>query len=74
MSNFEPEPDSSQPVRCRRFVGNRRGARNGECGLAAKLILDGRPLCYVHTPVALRRQLGSGRIGLPRLVSRGDPS
>lgn len=74
MSKPRAAPDGPQLLRCRRFVGNRRGARDGECGLAAKLILDGQPLCYVHTPVAYRRELASGRIGPNRLVSRGEPS
>ena len=60
MSKPEPASDRPQDLRCRRFVGNRPRARNGECGLAAKLILDGQPLCYVHTPVAYRRSISSG--------------
>jgi hypothetical protein len=55
--------DDPQPFRCRRYVGKRPRARDGECGLAAMVIIDGQPLCYVHTPVAYRRQLAAGRSG-----------
>ena len=65
---------ASNGLRCRRFVGNRPSARNGECGLAAKVILDGQPLCYVHTPVVHRRALVTGRGGPSRLIREGDPS
>lgn len=69
MSKPELASDSPQPLRCRRFVGNRPRARNGECGLAAKLILNGQPLCYVHTPVAYRRAASSGG-GLPAIEGK----
>ena len=47
-------------LRCRRYVGVRPHSRDGHCGLAAKVILNGEPLCYVHTPVAFR-QPATGR-------------
>lgn len=56
------QTEDSQPFRCRRYVGNRPRARDGECGLAAQLVLNGQPLCYVHTPVAYRRQLAAVRV------------
>jgi hypothetical protein len=59
-------------MRCRRYVGKRHGARDGECGLAAKVIIDGQPLCYVHTPVAYRRQLAAGRSGRPIPAAGGE--
>jgi hypothetical protein len=65
----DPVPESND-LRCRRFVGNRPRARNGECGMAAKMILDGQPLCYVHTPVAYRRELAA-RAGGPSRPARG---
>jgi len=34
------------------------------------VIIDGQPLCYVHTPVAYRRQLAAGRGG--RRVPAGE--
>jgi len=74
LSEFEPASVDPQDLRCRRFVGNRPHARNGECGLAAKLILHGQPLCYVHTPVAYRRELAAGRNGPPLSAGDGDPS
>jgi hypothetical protein len=48
-------------LRCRRYVGMRARARDGHCGLAAKVILNGEPLCYVHTPVAFRQPTTSLR-------------
>ena len=74
MSKPEAVSDGPQPLRCRRFVGNRPRARNGECGLAAKLILNGQPLCYVHTPVSYRRALAGGGMGVIRSVHEGDPA
>jgi hypothetical protein len=52
-------------LRCRRYVGLRPHSRDGQCGLAAKVILNGEPLCYVHTPVAFRQPTaspGGGRV------------
>jgi hypothetical protein len=72
MSKPERTSDHPQNLRCRRFVGNRPGARDGECGLAAKLVIEGQPLCYVHTPVAHRRALASGRGGPIRSAAEGD--
>jgi hypothetical protein len=46
-------------LRCRRYVGVRPHSRDGHCGLAAKVILNGEPLCYVHTPVAFRQTTAS---------------
>jgi hypothetical protein len=61
-----PEPPlqskDGQPARCRRYVGSRGRSRDGECGLAAKVVVNGQPLCYVHTPVAFRRDLWSARV------------
>jgi hypothetical protein len=74
MSKAERMSDFSQNLRCRRFVGNRPGARDGECGLAAKLVIEGQPLCYVHTPVAHRRALASRRGGPIRSAAEGDPA
>ena len=74
MSKPERMSDVSQDLRCRRFVGNRPGARDGECGLAAKLVIEGQPLCYVHTPVAYRRAIASGRGGPIRSAAEGDPA
>jgi len=55
----KPSPEDLRPLRCRRYVGMRRRTRDGECGLAALMVLEGQPLCYVHTPVAYRRQLAA---------------
>jgi len=74
MSKLERGPEHSEILRCRRFVGNRPGARDGECGLAAKLVIDGQALCYVHTPVAYRRALASRRGGPIRSAANGDPA
>jgi len=74
MSKPERTSDYSRNLRCRRFVGNRPGARDGECGLAAKLVIEGQPLCYVHTPVAYRRAIASGRGGPIRSAAEGDPA
>jgi hypothetical protein len=74
LPELQPASSDQHGLRCRRFVGNRPKARNGECGLAAKVILDGLPLCYVHTPVVYRRALATERPGSPRLVREGDPS
>lgn len=73
MSKLERTSDHSRILRCRRFVGNRPGARDGECGLVAKLVIEGQPLCYVHTPVAYRRALAAGRRG-PIRSAEGDPA
>ena len=73
MSKQERASDRPGILRCRRFVGNRPGARDGECGKAAKVIMEGQPLCYVHTPVVHRRALGSGG-GPIRSVPKGDPA
>jgi hypothetical protein len=73
MSKPDRASDPSQTLRCRRFVGNRPGARDGECGLVAKLIIEGQPVCYVHTPVAYRRAVTSGR-GPIRSIAKGDPA
>jgi hypothetical protein len=61
---------AAQPGRCRRYVGSRGRSRDGECGLAAKVVIDGEPLCYVHTPVAYRRALWSAHP--PTRASRGE--
>ena len=61
MSESQSLSDDPQLTRCRRYVGKRPRARDGECGLAAMVIINGVPLCYVHTPVAYRRQLAAGR-------------
>ncbi|MEP7040333.1 MAG: hypothetical protein ABI864_02045 [Chloroflexota bacterium] len=42
--------------------------------MAAKLIIEGRALCYVHTPVAYRRALASPRGGPIRSFAKGDPA
>ena len=73
MSKPDRASDSAQTLRCRRFVGNRPGARAGECGLVAKLVIEGQPLCYVHTPVVYRRALAAGRRG-PIRSAEGDPA
>ena len=61
-----PEPTlqskDGQPARCRRYVGTRGRSQDGACGLAAQVVVDGQPLCYVHTPVAYRRDLWSARV------------
>lgn len=62
MSESQSPSDDPQLARCRRYVGKRARARDGECGLAAMVIIEGMPLCYVHTPVAYR-QLAAGRNG-----------
>jgi hypothetical protein len=60
----ELQPASGDPgLRCRRYVGKRPNSRDGHCGLAAKVILNGEPLCYVHTPVAYRQPTPSPRGG-----------
>jgi len=74
LSDLEPASNDPQSQRCRRFVGNRARARNGECGLAAKVILDGQPLCYVHTPVAYRRELAARASGRSRPARGGAAS
>ena len=74
MSKPERTSEHAQTLRCRRFVGNRPGARDGECGLAAKLVIEGRPVCYVHTPVAHRRALASNSGGPIRSIAKGDPA
>ena len=74
MSKPERTSDHAQILRCRRYVGNRPGARDGECGLAAKLVIEGQPVCYVHTPVAHRRALASNRGGPIRSIAKGDPA
>ena len=59
-------------LRCRRYVGVRPHSRDGHCGLAAKVILNGEPLCYVHSPVAFRRPAVSPR-ATPGLPVGGEP-
>jgi hypothetical protein len=61
MAEIKPVSNDPQLLRCRRFVGTRARARDGECGLSARVVLNGQPLCYVHTPVAYRRQLGGAQ-------------
>ena len=63
MSESQSPSEDPQLARCRRYVGKRPRARDGECGLATMVIIEGVPLCYVHTPVAYRRQLAAGRSG-----------
>jgi hypothetical protein len=63
-------PQAAQPERCRRYVGSRGRSRDGQCGLAAQVVIDGQPLCYVHTPVSYRRTLWSARP--PTRTSRGE--
>jgi hypothetical protein len=71
-----PEPPlhlkDGQPARCRRYVGIRGHSRDGACGLAAQVVVEGQPLCYVHTPVAYRRDLWSTR--LRRNIGRNESS
>jgi hypothetical protein len=74
MSEIQPASKDPQPLRCRRFVGNRPRARNGECGLSARMVLNGQPLCYVHTPVAYRRQLAPEFSGQRNSVGTGEAS
>jgi hypothetical protein len=58
----ELQPVSSDHgLRCCRYVGVRPHSRDGHCALAAKVILNGEPLCYVHTPVAFRQPAASPR-------------
>jgi hypothetical protein len=72
MSEIQPASNGPQLLRCRRFVGNRPRARNGECGLSAMVVLNGQPLCYVHTPVAYRRQLAAERGGQGASAGMGE--
>jgi hypothetical protein len=74
LSDLESASNNHQSLRCRRYVGNRPHARNGECGLAAKMIIDGQPVCYVHTPVAQRRELAARGSGPARAVGGREPS
>ena len=73
MAEIKPASNDPQLLRCRRFVGTRARARNGECGLSARVVLNGQPLCYVHTPVAYRRQLAAERSGQRDSVSTSEP-
>ena len=67
-----PPVSGDHGLRCRRYVGMRPHSRDGHCGLAAKVILNGEPLCYVHTPVAFR-QPATGPRGTPVLRLGGEP-
>ena len=70
----ELQPASGDPgLRCRRYVGARPNSRDGRCGLAAKVILNGEPLCYVHTPVAYRQPTATPSGGRGLRVGQ-DPS
>ena len=67
-----PPVSGDHGLRCRRYVGMRPHSRDGHCGLAAKVILNGETLCYVHTPVAFRQPAASPR-GTPVLRLGGEP-